>query len=330
MVMKHTRKIAMALAAVLLAGSLSGCGTKEKKDDKIKIGIAQSIEHTSLNQISDAIQKKLKALGYDGDDAEIVYRNAQGDASALGAIAQEFIGDEMDLVIPVGTTTAAAICGQIMEIPVVFSSITDPVGLGLVEAYDKTDKNVTGIANFFPLEDIFSLAFTLTPDIKSVGFIHCTSEYGAQTIIDNAKTVIDASYPGVSYEDAVITSSTELQAAVESLVGKVDAIFVPNDSVVASAMTTLSAIARENKVPVYATADSLVWDGGLATVGINYEELGNQTAEMADKILKGQSVADTDVQNIDTFRVVINETTANAIGVTIPDSVASDAELVKD
>lgn len=114
------------------------------------------------------------------------------------------------------------------------------------------------------------------------------------------------------------------------MVGKVDAIFVPNDSVVASAMPVLSDIARKNKIPVYVTADSLVMDGGLATVGINYEDLGKMTADTADEILKGKPVSEIPVKNIDTFRTVINQSTSDQIALSLPESIASSAQLITD
>ncbi len=323
------RIIAVMLSAVCLSTVFAGC-SKTKDDDKIQIGIIQSIEHTSLNQISDAIKAKLIELGYTEDVAVIDYQNAQGDMATLNTICNKMQGDKKDLVIAVGTTTAIAACGIITEVPVLFSSVTDPVGQGLVEAYDKTDKNVTGIANFFPLEDIFNLSLELTPDIKKIGFIHCSSEKGAEKIIEDAKVVLNEKFPGMTYDEAVISNVTELKPAVDSLVGKVDAIFVPNDSVVASAMSTLAGIARDNDIPVYVTADSLVWDGGLATVGINYEQLGFMTAQTADKLLKGQKISETPVQNINVFRTVINQTTADQIGVTIPDDIKANAEIVTD
>ena len=317
------RFIALSLAAASML-SFTSCAAKED-DGKIQIGIVQSIEHTSLNQISDAIRKRLVELGYTEDVAVIDYKNAQGDAAMLNSICTKMQGDKKDVVIAVGTTSATAACGIITEVPVIFSSVTDPEGMGITE-----QENVTGIANFFPIEDIFGLAFRLTPDIKKIGFIHCTSELGAEKIINDAKAVIDSEYDGITYEEAVITSSTELKAAVDSLVGKCDAVFVPNDSVVAAAMSTLSGITRENKVPVYVTADSLVWDGGLATVGINYEELGFMTAGMAKEILDGKPVSEVPVKNIDIFRTVINSTTAEQIGIEIPSDIAANAEIVTD
>ncbi len=329
--------ICLLLALTVCLAALAGCGAGPSgsggnagslTDDEKQIGIVQSIEHTSLNQISDAIVARLQELGY--KEEQIEYQNAQGDTATLSSICQKFQGDGKDLVIAVGTTTALAAAGSIRDIPVFFSSVTDPVGAGLVESYDQTDGNLTGIANFFPLEDIFKLAFTLTPDVRSIGFLHCTSEYGAGKIIEDAVALLDAQYPGVTHEEFTISAASELQMAVESMVGKVDAIFIPNDSVVASAMSTVAAITREKGIPVYVTADSLVWDGGLATVGINYAELGRMTAEEVDKILGGQPVADTPVQDIDSFRTVLNETTAEAIGVVLPDDLRATADVVAD
>lgn len=328
------KAIGLLVCVLMVLGVLIGCtqeSSPTKADaKKVKIGIVQSIEHTSLTQIREAIIKRLDELGYNESNTEIDYKNAQGDQATLNSICTQFQGDKKDIVIPIGTTSTHAVCGTINNTKIVFSAVTDPVGAGFVKAFDQTDNNVTGISDTFPLNSIFELAMQMTPDIKKIGFIHCTSEQGAKKIIEDAKVELNKNFKELAYIDTTISNASELQQAVQSMVGKVDAIFVPNDNVVASAMPTLSEIARENKIPVYVTADSLVMDGGLATVGINYTDVGRETSNMVVEILKGKPISEVPVKSVGKYRKVINQTTADRIGVKLSDEIKKDAEIVTD
>ena len=190
--------------------------------------------------------------------------------------------------------------------------MTDPVSAKLVTNLEKPEGNVTGTSDAIPVDEVFELCQELTPEVKTFGFLYTTSEVNSQSVVEEAKTLA-ADY-GYDYEEVAITNTSELKQAAYSLAGKVDAIYTPIDNSIASAMTVLSEVGKETKVPVYVGADSMVMDGAYATVGINYEDLGRQTGDMVAEVLNGKAIRDLPVATLSEFQKVINKTTAKAIG----------------
>lgn len=288
---------------------------------KFKIGIIQPMDHPSLNQIRETIISELDALGL-GDQVEIECENANGDASLMPSIMQDLISGGVDMLVPIATSTAQAAMAATTTVPIVFSAVSNPVEAGLVTSFDATTGNITGVSNSIPVEDIFKLALQLTPKVKTFGFVYNTSEVNSVAGIEKAKAYCDEN--GIQYKEATITGTSDLQQAASSLVGDVDAFFTPNDNTVASAMPTYLQVAMDAKLPIYVGADSMVTDGGLATVGIDYTVLGKQTAAMISRIIKGETIADNPVEQISEYAKMINMKSANELGITIPDSLKDE------
>ena len=297
----------------------------ETNSEVKKIGIVQYVEHPSLDTIRESITTALAEAGYvEGQNISIIYQNAQADQSNLNSIASKFVGDEVDLIIAIATPAAQAMAAATSDIPIVFSAVTDPVGAKLVDSLESPSGNVTGTSDAIPVDQMFELCKELTPDVKTFGFLYTASEVNSQSVITEAK-MLAADY-GFEFVESTITNSSELQQAAEILATKVDAIYTPIDNGIASAMPVLAEVAKTAKIPVYVGADSMVADGGYATVGINYEDLGTKTAEIVAEILGGKAIKEVPVATLDHFYKVINETTANAIGAT---SNAEGATIVK-
>ncbi|MBQ2887363.1 MAG: ABC transporter substrate-binding protein, partial [Firmicutes bacterium] len=181
---------------------------------------------------------------------------------------------------------------------------------------DAPDGNVTGVSDYIDVAAIFNLANELTPEVKSYGFIYNMGEVNSVSVIEDAKAYLDAQ--GIPYTEAFVTNIGEVTTAAQSLVGKVDAFFLPIDNTVASAMSNVADIAIKNNIPVYVAADSMVHDGGLATAGVNYTQLGKQTAQMLIRILiNGEAIADNPVEVLTEYSVTVNEETAAALGVDV-------------
>lgn len=310
------KAIAILLSTLLLLTLMTGCAPGGSA--KIKIGIVQPVEHTSLNQIREAIVAELDALGL-SERIEVDYKNGQGDGNNIQTIVTQFVGDKVDYIVPIGTGASQIAAAATQAIPVVFAAASYPVQAGLVKALDQTDGNVTGVADPVPVDRIFELAQTLTPQAKTFGLVYNNSEPNSIENIQSAKDYCDAN--GLAYVEVTITNSGELLQAVQSLDGRVDAIFTPNDNTVASAMSTLAAQGIDMGVPVYVGADSMVKDGGLATVGINYDVLGKQVAGILKRLIDGQSVAQNPIEVVSEYASVVNTTTAQAIGVQLPQQV---------
>ncbi|MBF7096761.1 ABC transporter substrate-binding protein [Alkalibacter mobilis] len=314
----------------LFAGCTSGEGSGDENGDsneveKIKIGIVQPMDHPSLNQIRETIIEELKEMGLE-DKTEIVVKNANGDMSLLPSIMQELLNSEIDILVPIATPTAQAAAASTSEVPIIFSAVSNPVEAGLVTAFEDTSKNITGVSNSIAIEEIFQLAQQLTPEVKTFGFIYNSSEINSTAGIERAKVYCESA--GIEYKEATITGTADLQQVAASLVDSVDAFFTPNDNTVASAMATYMQVAMEAKLPTYVGADSMVADGALATVGIDYTVLGRQTADMIGRIINGETISENHVEQIAEYANMINIGTANELGIEIPENLKESFVII--
>ncbi len=335
------RLAGLSMATMFLATGLLGCANNtatssasssentsgmstsgSSAEATVTVGLMQIVEHPSLNTIRESFTEEMQRLGY--GYVKIDYQNAQGDMSTLNTIAQKFVGDKVNAIVAIATPSAIAAASATKEIPIIFSAATDPVAAKLLTDPAKPEGNVTGVSDAIPVEKIFAVAKELTPEAKTFGFVYNLGEVNSVSVIEKAKAYCDAN--GLSYVEATVTNSSEVQQAAQSLIGKVDAYFTPIDNTVASAMPTFSQVALEAKLPIYTGADSMVVDGGLATSGIDYTLLGKQTAEMTVKILEGTPVSELPVITMEDFRVIVNQSTAKALGIDI--SGLKDAEIV--
>lgn len=326
---KMFKKAACMMLAAVMATGMAACGSgSEKSSGKIKVGVIQLIENGAFNDMKDGFIEELRAKGYTEDKCDIVVKSAQGDTATLNTICQEMVDSRMDLVATIATPATQAMVNMDSDIPVVFISVSAPVAAGVTSNMEKPDKNATGTSNAIPVSDIFNLSDSLTPGNKTYGLIYNTGEVNSVNTVKDAKSYLDAK--GLKYVEAVVTNSSEIQQAAESLVGSVDAIFVPNDSVVQSGMAQITEITRKNKIPVYACSATTVQSGAFATVAMNDKQIGSQSADMAVEILGGRKVADVPSVVVPASGTVINRNTMEALGVTIPDSVKSTAQLITD
>lgn len=330
---KLTKLFTLLLVSACVLFSLVGCGGSGNDagaadGQKLTVGVVQLIDNGAFEDMREGFIARLRELGYSEDKLEIYYKNAQGDAANLNAICQEMVDKNVDLIATIATPAAQAAVNLSSDIPVVFISVSNPVGAGIITDMDHPDKNATGTSNAIPVSEMFKLSDQLTPGCKTYGLLYTTGEINAVTTINQAKEYMDAN--GIKYVEKVVSNSSEVQQAAQSLVGSVDAIFCPNDSVIQSAMPQISQIAREAKIPVYGSSAVMVASGAFATISISDTEIGAISADMADKILKGTAVSEVPAKVVDVFTTVINQNTADAIGVTLADDVKTNAVLVTD
>jgi len=344
---KHYLMIILALMMVLV--TFTGCGTtaennpsetpsnenekatEETNDDTTKdkyvVAIVQHVEHPSLNEIRDTIVDELDVLGLT-DQIEIRFENANGDVSMLPTIMQNLVSENVDMIVPIATPTAQAAMAITQTTPIVFSAVSNPVAAGVVTAFDETTGNITGVSNAIAIEEIFELSKILTPDVKTFGFVYNSSEINSATGINRAIAYCEAN--GIAYKEATVTGTADIQQATASLVEDVDALFTPNDNTIASAMATYMQVAMSANLPTYVGADSMVKDGALATVGIDYTVLGRQTAQMMARIIDGESIADNPVEVINEYSKMINIDTANTLGLEIPEDTLSHFVIIEN
>lgn len=300
---------------IAVVAVLTLCASAAFAEPRFTIGLVQLVEHPSLDEVRFAILDGLKTSGYGPDVVEIDYQNGQNSPALINTICQKFVSRNVDMIVPIATPAAQGAAASTETIPVVFAAVSDPVAAGLVKDLDHPENNVTGVSDAIHPSKVLDLAEELTPGLKHYGVIYNTAEANSTNTAHKAEA--EMTRRGITFREAVVSTAAEVVPAANSLMGKVDAIYVPDDNTTALAMPLLSETAKEHKMPVYVAVDSLVRDGGLATSGINYTNLGHQAAQMIIRVLEGAKVADTPVEVLHEVSVVVNEETAAALGIDV-------------
>ena len=332
--LKNSKVKALAAGLMLtLALGVMGCGGDKKeapkKAEKVNVGIVQLVEHAALDAANKGFVEGLASKGYkEGQNIAYDRQNAQADQSNLQNIAHRFVNNKVNLICAIATPAAQTVANVTSDIPIVATAVTDYKTAKLVKDNAKPGTNVTGTTDMNPVEQQLDLLLKLVPNAKSVGTIYCSSEVNSQLQIEILKKA--AAAKGVTVKEATVSNVNDIQQAARSLVGKVQAIYVPTDNVLASAMPTLVSVTEEAKLPVICGEGGMVKAGGLATLGVDYYKLGFQAGEMAADILSGKSKpADMDIQAQKEFKAMVNLKEAEKIGLKVPEDVLKGAELVK-
>lgn len=292
-------------------------------DGEYKIGVAMMIENGAFLDMYDGIVSGLAEAGYvEGENLEIDYQNAQGDATNLATICQGFADGSYDLVVTIATPATQAFVGLESETPCVFCSVAAPVAAGVISSLDTPDMNATGTSNAIPSGDIIELGLAITPEIETFGLLYCTSEVNAVSTMDSAKEYLTAN--GYAYEEVTVASSADVQTGAQALLDKgVDCVFVANDSVVQSAVDLVAELCNEAGVPTYCCSATTVQSGCLATLAMSDVYIGEQTAAIAVQILQGTPIEQVPAIVVPANFVSVNEDTMNVLGLTIPEEVTA-------
>ena len=336
--MNFKSKKLQALAAgvmLTLALGLAGCGGGEKKAEapkaaaKVNVGIVQLVEHAALDAANKGFVEGMKSKGYEeGKNVTYDRQNAQADQSNLQNIAQRFVNNKVNLIYAIATPAAQTVANATSDIPIVGSAITDYKTAKLVKDNAKPGTNVTGTTDMNPVAAQLDLLLKIVPNAKTVGTIYTSSEVNSQLQIDILKEA--AKKKNIVIKEATVSNVNDIQQAARSLIGKVDALYVPTDNIVASAMPTLTIVTEEAKLPIICGEENMAKAGGLATLGVDYYKLGVVSGEMAADILQGKAKPqDMAIRGQKDFKALINMKVANKIGVKIPEEVLKGAEVVK-
>lgn len=332
--LKNSKVKALAAGLMLtLALGVMGCGGDKKeapkKAEKVNVGIVQLVEHAALDAANKGFVEGLASKGYkEGQNIAYDRQNAQADQSNLQNIAHRFVNNKVNLICAIATPAAQTVANVTSDIPIVATAVTDYKAAKLVKDNAKPGTNVTGTTDMNPVEQQLDLLLKLVPNAKSVGTIYCSSEVNSQLQIDILKKA--AAAKGVTVKEATVSNVNDIQQAARSLLGKVQAVYVPTDNVLASAMPTLISVTEEAKLPVICGEGGMVKAGGVATLGVDYYKLGFQAGEMAADILGGKSKpADMAIQAQKEFKAMVNLKEAEKIGLKVPEDVLKGAELVK-
>lgn len=310
----------LAAASLLLTAGCTG-KTGANSSKVYNIGIIQYMEHSALDAARDGFIQALADNGYvDGKNIKIDLQNAQGNQSNLSTISDRFVSNKDDLILAIATPAAQSIAGKTKTIPILGTAITDYEAAKLVNSKTAPGGNVSGTTDMNPIKEQIDLLVKLVPNAKTVGVLYTSSEDNSILQAKIAKQCIENL--GLKYVEVTVTNSNDVQQATESIVQKCDAIYIPTDNVFASAMPIVHQVTKVSKTPVICGEAGMVTNGGLATLGINYKNLGYQTGLMAVKILKGEAdIKSMPIESSTNFDFAINGTVADEMGITIPDDL---------
>ena len=327
--MKNKRLIwTLVFLAILTLGSIGTDLFKKEHQDAnkvVKVGILQFVTHDALDQIEKGIEDGLKEAGYKGDKVKITLLNAEGDQSKIQTMSKQLVNDKNDVVIGIATPAAQGLAAATKDIPVIMGAISDPVGAKLVKNLKHPEGNVTGTSNQVPIKQTVDLVKSLTPNAKTIGILYASSEDNSKSQVESFKKY--AEKDGLNVVEYAVPSTNEINTTMSVMTGKVDAIWTPQDNTIASAFSTVISSANQAKIPVYTTVDTMVKEGGLASVAQSQYELGKATARSAVKVLNGKKVKDVPVDVIDDGTPTLNLKVAQDLNITIPDDVLKQSDI---
>ena len=324
--LKNLKKLFVLCLVIVSLCSLVSC-----KDKKKQITIIQFASATALEEAKDGVIEALAKAGFvDGENVEIVVQNPQGDSSTLALMAQNAVR-KSDLIVAIATPAAIAVKNECEKqgsnVPVLFTAVTDPVDSGLVKSNEKPGANITGTNDMNPVAAQVALIKELNPEAKKIGLIYTASEPNSVVQINLAKE--EAQKLGIETVVQTVTSLNDIKIMMEALANSgVDAIYLPTDNNIASAIGTATNVANEKGIPTICGEEGMVSGGGTITLGINYKNLGILTGEMAVEILNGKNPSEMPVKGLTEFTLVINKKLANQSGIEIPETLLAKADRV--
>ncbi|MDR1469888.1 MAG: ABC transporter substrate-binding protein [Spirochaetaceae bacterium] len=317
--------VGLCLAAVVLTAA-GGRDQSAKGKEQIRIGVAKIVQHEALDACEKGIVDAVKARGI---DAVFDFQNANGDMNTAAQIANKFKADKVRVAVGIATPIAVALANTLTDTPVVFSSVTDPVGANLVTTLERGEKNVTGLSDAIPTADHIAL-FREIAGIKTLGYIYTSSE--ANSI--SALAVVEAACKaqGITLVTQAISTSAELRQAAEAIVNRVDGIYLTTDNTVFSALPSLIQIFSAAKKPIFAGDVTGAMSGGCVIAsGFNYYKAGLATGNIVVDILEGKKPADIPVKFLtdpSESDLLFDLDAAKNCGITIPAQYLSKANYL--
>jgi len=309
---------------------LATCSAVHAADTK-KIAVSMIVEVPQLVQTKDGVLAGLSERGFsDGKNLSVEYQTANGSMPTQQQIARKFVGEVPDVIVAITTPTTQAMVAATKDIPIVFATVIDPVKAKVISKYDKPGGNVTGVSDAPPIAQQLRLIREILPNLKKLGFIYNPS-------LDSSKATLEwineqGKPLGIEVVESPAPTANEVIPAARKLVGKVDAIFIPNDTTVVASIEAIVKIGEETKTPIFTGETRGVERGGIASVGLNYTEVGRLAGHMVAEVLSGKKPGDIDAiiayQKLPNLDVYVNKRSASAMGVAIPQTVLARATKV--
>ena len=291
--------------------------SEESSGASYTIGICNYVDDASLNQIVENINARLVEIESEqGITINVKYDNCNADANVMNQIIANFAADNVDLMVGVATPVAMAMqsATEDSKTPVVFAAVSDPVGAGLVASLEEPGSNVTGSSDNLDTNSVMNLIFAQNPDAKKIGLLYDVGQDSSTAAIEHAKAYLDDK--GVEYVERTATTAEEVALAAQALVSDgVDAVFTPTDNTIMKAELAIYETFADAGIPHYTGADSFALNGAFLGYGVDYANLGRETADMIASILtEGKDPATTPVITFDNGTATINTEICEKLG----------------
>ena len=314
---------------ILLAAAATLALTLPAKAEDVTVAVTAIVEHPALDAARDGVKEALEAAGYkEGENLKFLYESAQGNPATAAQIARQFAGEDPSVIVPISTPSAQAVVSATKDIPVVFTAVSDPLGAQLIKDMDKPGGNVTGLSDRSPVGEHMALIKEILPEVQTIGYLYNSGEANSVSLLAVLKE--EAEKAGLTVVESAATKSAEVQGAARALVGRADAIYIPTDNTIISALEGAVAVAEEAKLPLFTADTDSVTRGAIAALGFNYKDVGRQTGEVVVRILKGENPGDIAVKVAAGTDLVVNKGAAGRMGVTLPEAVLGRATRVID
>ncbi len=319
--------MANRILRTLLGTALLAMAAIAQADEQRVVAITQIVEHPALDAVYQGVRDELEERGYkDGGNLRIMHESAQGNAAIASQIARKFVGESPDVIVAIATPSAQTMAAAARKTPVVFSAVTDPVGAKLVKSLEAPGANITGVTDMLPIESHLDMLERAVPDAKRIGTVYNPGEANSVALVDMIEKRMEAR--GMELVRAAATKTSEVLGAARSLVGKADAIYLTTDNTVISAVEAVISVGERAKIPVFAADTATVSRGAVAALGFDYYDHGRQTGAMVARILEGTNPGEMDVESVDTLDLFVNPAAAQRMGISLPDTLISEAKKV--
>jgi putative ABC transport system substrate-binding protein len=317
----------MLIRALAAAAAIGFASSLANAEDVKTVTLTYIVDHPAINAARDGIVDALGDAGYlNGKTMKLIVQSAQGSMPTQLQIARQFAGEKPDLMVAISTPSAQALQSTAGTTPVVFTAVTDPVGAKLVASMERPGANVTGTSDMQPLGPTLQLIKSLVPSAKRIGVVYNAGEANSISQVQALKR--EAGAEGLEIIESTASQSAMVGDAARSLVGRVDAILLPTDSTVVSAVESVVSVGNKTKLPVFASDTDSVTRGAIAALGFNYYELGKLSGKMAADILRGSSPSNMAVERLKKQDLYLNMKSAAAMGVKVPQDLEASAAKV--
>lgn len=324
----------VSIIVVLVGGFMYGLGVnntnknKEQENRKIiKVGVLQLLSHPALDAIYKGFEDELNKEGYKvGENIKIDLQNAQGDQSNLATMSKKLSSENNNIFVGITTPATLSLSNEIKNKPIIMSGITYPVEAGLIKDEQLPETNITGVSDRTPIKKQLEVMKKIIPNLKKVGVLYTASEDNS---IKQAKEAEEyAKELGLEVKLSTIANTNDIQQVTESLANETQAIFIPIDNTLASAMDTVIKVTDKKKIPVFPSADTMVEAGGVLGIAVDQYNIGVETAKVLIKVLNGADPKNTPIVLANEGIIYLNEKKAKILGLNIPEEISSKAKKV--